>query len=193
MPESDIPHLRSVLTILGGKVVSGEGDYAPLAACAAQAHARLVARSRPLAVITARPKPARNWRAPVAARAAAQSMAMTMPPRSAPMCPPPMVQSSGARSAAAAGRLIHPDRKRIAMKKTMFLTAVVLFGTAPATAQKTPDFAVVPQYDTTHVYVPQDQYDAFMRSFVATFGGSLSKQGQFQVTPTPSRPSRNWR
>lgn len=73
------------------------------------------------------------------------------------------------------------------MKKTMFLTAVVLFGTAPATAHKTPDFAVGPQYDTTHVYVPQDQYDAFMRSFVATFGGSLSKQGQFQVTPTPSK------
>jgi predicted amidohydrolase YtcJ len=31
VPESDIPHLRSVLTVLGGKVVSGEGDYAPLA------------------------------------------------------------------------------------------------------------------------------------------------------------------
>jgi hypothetical protein len=73
------------------------------------------------------------------------------------------------------------------MKKTMFLAAVVLLGTAPATAQKTPDFAVGPQYDTTHVYVPQDQYDAFTRSFVATFGGSLSKQGQFQVTPTPSK------
>jgi predicted amidohydrolase YtcJ len=28
VPETDIPHLRSVLTILGGKVVSGEGDYA---------------------------------------------------------------------------------------------------------------------------------------------------------------------
>lgn len=73
------------------------------------------------------------------------------------------------------------------MKKTMFLAAVVLLGTAPVTAQKTPDFAVGPQYDTTHVYVPQDQYDAFMRSFVATFGGSLSKQGEFQVTPTPSK------
>ena len=73
------------------------------------------------------------------------------------------------------------------MKKAMFLAAVVLFGTGPVTAQKTPDFAVGPQYDTTHVYVPQDQYDAFMRSFVATFGGSLSKQGEFQVTPTPSK------
>ncbi len=31
VPETDIPHLRSVLTLLGGKVVFGEGDYAPLA------------------------------------------------------------------------------------------------------------------------------------------------------------------
>ncbi|WP_010403584.1 amidohydrolase [Sphingomonas echinoides] len=29
--ESEIPHLRSVLTVLGGAVVHGEGDYAPLA------------------------------------------------------------------------------------------------------------------------------------------------------------------
>jgi len=31
VPENDIPHLRSVLTILGGKVVSGDGDFSPLA------------------------------------------------------------------------------------------------------------------------------------------------------------------
>ncbi|WP_354279649.1 amidohydrolase [Sphingomonas sp. PvP056] len=31
VPESDIPHLRSVLTVLGGKVVYGEGDFSPLA------------------------------------------------------------------------------------------------------------------------------------------------------------------
>ena len=31
VPESDIPHLRSVLTVLGGAVVHGEGDYADLA------------------------------------------------------------------------------------------------------------------------------------------------------------------
>ncbi|AOH85159.1 amidohydrolase [Sphingomonas panacis] len=31
VPESDIPHLRSVLTLLGGTVVHGEGDYADLA------------------------------------------------------------------------------------------------------------------------------------------------------------------
>jgi predicted amidohydrolase YtcJ len=31
VPESDIPHLRSVLTMLGGKIVFGEGDYERLA------------------------------------------------------------------------------------------------------------------------------------------------------------------
>jgi predicted enzyme related to lactoylglutathione lyase len=45
---------------------------------------------------------------------------------------------------------------------------------------------VGPQYDTTHVYVPADQFDAFVTSFSATFGGTTSKQGEFQVTPTPS-------
>jgi predicted amidohydrolase YtcJ len=31
VPEDDIVHLRSVLTVLGGRVVHGDGDYAPLA------------------------------------------------------------------------------------------------------------------------------------------------------------------
>jgi predicted amidohydrolase YtcJ len=31
VPESEIAHLRSVLTVLGGKVVYGEGDFGPLA------------------------------------------------------------------------------------------------------------------------------------------------------------------
>jgi hypothetical protein len=54
---------------------------------------------------------------------------------------------------------------------------------APATA----DYSVGPQYDTTHVYVPEDDFDRFVTSFVATFGGTTSKQGVFQVTPTPSQ------
>ena len=47
--------------------------------------------------------------------------------------------------------------------------------------------AVAPQYDTTHVYVTPDAFDRFADSLVATFGGSKSKQGVFQVTPTPSQ------
>jgi predicted enzyme related to lactoylglutathione lyase len=45
---------------------------------------------------------------------------------------------------------------------------------------------VGPQYDTTHVYVAAEEFDRFVTSFLATFGGSTSKQGVFTVTPTPS-------
>src|SRR5207244_5468530 len=46
--------------------------------------------------------------------------------------------------------------------------------------------AVGPQYDTPHVDVAPEDFDRFVASFVATFGGSTSKQGVFTVTPTPS-------
>ena len=55
-----------------------------------------------------------------------------------------------------------------------------------APAAPSAGYAVGPQYDTTHVYVPQDQFDAFVTSFSATFGGTTNKQGVFQVTPTTS-------
>ncbi|GLQ51800.1 glyoxalase [Dyella flava] len=48
-------------------------------------------------------------------------------------------------------------------------------------------FAVGPQYDTTHVYVAPEDFDRFVSSFQATFGGTTSKQGVFTVTPTPSK------
>ena len=57
----------------------------------------------------------------------------------------------------------------------------------PAMAAPAADYAVGPQYDTTHVYVPEQDFDRFVTSFVATFGGTTSKQGVFQVTPTPSQ------
>ena len=72
------------------------------------------------------------------------------------------------------------------MKRFACLAAVALTFAAPASAAPTADFSVGAQYDTTHVYVPEDQFDAFVTSFVATFGGTTSKQGEFQVTPTPS-------
>jgi len=58
--------------------------------------------------------------------------------------------------------------------------------TAPS-PQSTTDFAVGPQYDTTHVYVAPEDFDRFVTSFTATFGGTTSKQGVFQVTPTHSK------
>ena len=48
------------------------------------------------------------------------------------------------------------------------------------------EFAVGPQYDTTHVYVSAEDFDTFVASLIATFGGSTTPKGQFTVTPTPS-------
>jgi hypothetical protein len=66
----------------------------------------------------------------------------------------------------------------------------VLSFTTPAfaaTAKATSNVAVGPQYDTTHVYVAPGEFDTFVASLVATFGGTTSKKGVFTVTPTPSK------
>jgi hypothetical protein len=55
------------------------------------------------------------------------------------------------------------------------------------TAKVTSNVAVGPQYDTTHVYVAPGEFDTFVASLVATFGGTTSKKGVFTVTPTPSK------
>lgn len=83
------------------------------------------------------------------------------------------------------------------MKRSVLLFSAVLAFTgsvsipliasvAAAPQAATGEYAVGPQYDTTHVYVPEAEFDAFVSSFVATFGGTTSKQGTFQVTPTTS-------
>jgi hypothetical protein len=78
------------------------------------------------------------------------------------------------------------------MKRFALMIATLMVATtpiAPPLMAKTAahaDYSVGPQYDTTHVYVPEGTFDAFVASFVATFGGKTSKQGEFQVTPTPS-------
>jgi predicted small lipoprotein YifL len=64
------------------------------------------------------------------------------------------------------------------------------FPGAPVVAEAataTSNVAVGPQYDTTHVYVAPGEFDAFVASLVATFGGTTSKKGVFTVTPTPSK------
>lgn len=59
---------------------------------------------------------------------------------------------------------------------------------APATLRgATPEVAVGPQYDTTHVYVAPGSLDSFVRSFVATFGGKPSPQQEANVLPVPSK------
>jgi hypothetical protein len=50
----------------------------------------------------------------------------------------------------------------------------------------TANLAVGPQYDTTHVYVAPEDFDRFVVSLLATFGGTTTKRGVATVTPTPS-------
>jgi len=63
---------------------------------------------------------------------------------------------------------------------------VLLSGLAVLPAVAAAPVAVAPQYDTTHVYVAPEDFDKFVASLVATFGGTTTKQGTFTVTPTPS-------
>ena len=82
------------------------------------------------------------------------------------------------------------------MRMTRVFTAIanavlatqLLCTTLPA--QSTPgnstNIAVAPQYDTTHVYVAPGDFDRFVASLIATFGGTAAKQGVFTVTPTAS-------
>jgi hypothetical protein len=76
------------------------------------------------------------------------------------------------------------------------VTALLVVGYGPLsfptpafaeTAKATSNVAVGPQYDTTHVYVAPGDFDTFVASLVATFGGTTSKKGVFTVTPTPSK------
>jgi predicted enzyme related to lactoylglutathione lyase len=55
-----------------------------------------------------------------------------------------------------------------------------------------PVVSVGPQYDTTHVYVASQDIDAFVDSFVATFGGKASPRAVFTVTPTPSKTASQY-
>ncbi len=73
----------------------------------------------------------------------------------------------------------------------LFLAATILvIDCGAALAQGGPPsetVAVGAQYGTTHVYVAPAEFDRFVASFVATFGGKTSPLGVFQVTPTPSK------
>jgi predicted enzyme related to lactoylglutathione lyase len=61
-----------------------------------------------------------------------------------------------------------------------------LSASAQTVQAKTAGVAVGAQYDTAHVYVAPQDFDRFVTSLIATFGGTTTKQGVFTVTPTPS-------
>ncbi len=72
------------------------------------------------------------------------------------------------------------------MRQLSCALAAFVLAFAAATAQAETGFGVGPQYDTAHVYVAPEDFDRFVASLVATFGGTTSRQGVFSVTPTPS-------
>jgi hypothetical protein len=81
-----------------------------------------------------------------------------------------------------------PERKIQTLMKRFLMTVIAVFLIAVAYAGPADsNFGVGPQYDTTHVYVRPEDFDGFVASLVATFGGTTTKQGVFTVTPTPSK------
>jgi hypothetical protein len=72
--------------------------------------------------------------------------------------------------------------------KRFLMTAIALFSLVAALATPSDlNFGVGAQYDTTHVYVQPEDFDKFVASLLATFGGTTTKEGVFTVTPTPSK------
>ncbi|MBC3941933.1 VOC family protein [Sphingomonas albertensis] len=78
------------------------------------------------------------------------------------------------------------------MKRLNLFIAIALLGSVPSApvlareAAPSADYSVGPQYDTTHIYVAPEDFDRFVASVIATFGGTATKQGVFKVTPTAS-------
>ena len=73
--------------------------------------------------------------------------------------------------------------------RALSFAILLIVGTVPvAVGQQTvtPNVAVGPQYDTTHVYVTPEDFDRFVASVLATFGGTTTKQVVVNVTPTSS-------
>jgi hypothetical protein len=68
-----------------------------------------------------------------------------------------------------------------------YFAIALLAQTEPALAGGGVATAVGPQYDTTHVYVAPEDFDRFVTSLIATFGGTTSRRVVFRATPTPSQ------
>jgi hypothetical protein len=78
-------------------------------------------------------------------------------------------------------------RRDVVRRKALILAASGLLALSLAhPLAAAPTLAVGPQYDTTHVYVAASDVTRFVKSFVATFGGTSSPEILANLTPTPS-------
>jgi len=74
----------------------------------------------------------------------------------------------------------------VAAALTLFVDAEARSAVAAENAPETPSPAVGAQYDGAHVYLAPADLDAFVKSFIATFGGEAAAPTPTTVTPTPS-------
>ena len=84
---------------------------------------------------------------------------------------------------------MNPTRRLFVFVQLVFSFASFFhFGQAqiPQGSRSVSTIAVGPQYDTTHIYVAPSDLNAFIASFLGTFGGQSTKQVVATVTPTPS-------
>jgi predicted enzyme related to lactoylglutathione lyase len=91
-------------------------------------------------------------------------------------------------------KLLMPAARRnkaraIARAATFLAAFLLLLVATPGSTETKPEAAVAvgPEYDATHVYVSPADLDAFISSFIATFGGKASKRSVVNVLPVPSR------
>ena len=79
---------------------------------------------------------------------------------------------------------------RFALKLLLFIVLSRFFFAFAASPESkldgTKDIAVGPQYDSTHVYVSAEDINAFVTSFIATFGGHASTRIVTNVLSVPS-------
>lgn len=91
-----------------------------------------------------------------------------------------------------------PQRMRRALASSVSVVALLVAGcggsttSAPSSESTTADAkqtseAVGPQYGSVHVYVDPSRLDDFVRSWLATFGGTAKPAGIADVTPTKSQ------
>jgi len=66
------------------------------------------------------------------------------------------------------------------------MTLAAALGLATSAAAELASVAVAPQYGSVHVYVAPEEFDRFVASVLATFGGAASKKAVVTITPTPS-------
>jgi predicted enzyme related to lactoylglutathione lyase len=67
-----------------------------------------------------------------------------------------------------------------------FVSPFALFARASNEDSSNTSVAVGSQYDTTHVYVKPENFDAFVSSVTAVFGGHAGSRGTYNVLPVPS-------